>query len=54
VDASMDAKAQLEMANARIIGVVLNHVKMDADDNSYYYYYRREEHQKDGAEEKDS
>ena len=54
VDASKDARAQLEKANARIIGVVLNKVKMDADDYSYYYYYRREEDQKDGAEEKDS
>jgi Mrp family chromosome partitioning ATPase len=34
-----DAKAQLVKANSRILGVVLNQVRMSQKDYSYYYYY---------------
>lgn len=34
------AKQQLEMANAKIIGVVLNDVKIKRSDYNYYYYNR--------------
>jgi capsular exopolysaccharide synthesis family protein len=34
-----EAKNQLVRANARILGVVMNQVKMEAKDYYYYYYY---------------
>lgn len=40
IDMIKDAKAQLEKASARIIGVVLNEVKMQGEDYRYYYYYK--------------
>ncbi|MDQ7792022.1 MAG: CpsD/CapB family tyrosine-protein kinase [Clostridia bacterium] len=39
VDMIQDAKAQLVKANSRILGVVLNQVRMSQKDYSYYYYY---------------
>lgn len=48
VEVFQDAKEQLTKANARIIGVVLNKVKMPARDYRYYYYY----HQKDEPEDR--
>ncbi|RJO61499.1 MAG: polysaccharide biosynthesis tyrosine autokinase [Dehalococcoidia bacterium] len=39
IDMARDAKAQLEKASARIIGVILNEVKMNGEDSRYYYYY---------------
>ncbi|MQL53505.1 polysaccharide biosynthesis tyrosine autokinase [Desulfofundulus thermobenzoicus] len=43
VEIAREAKEQLAKAGARIIGVVLNQVKMPARDYHYYYYYRRKE-----------
>lgn len=43
IDMIKDAKAQLEKANARIIGVVLNEVKMQSEDYRYYYYYKEKD-----------
>jgi protein-tyrosine kinase len=42
-DIAKDAKEQLVRANARLLGVVLNKVKMQSQDYYYYYYYHREE-----------
>lgn len=43
IDMAQDAKEQLLKANARIIGVVLNKVKMSKKDYYYYYYsYKKE------------
>lgn len=50
VDAAKEAKSQLVKANARIIGVVINQVKMDADDYGYYYYYRKDDEEKNKTE----
>jgi len=42
-DLAREAKEQFAKANARLIGVVLNQVKMDANDYyQYYYYYSHE------------
>jgi len=41
-DIAREAKEQLVRANARILGVVLNKVKMQSQDYHYYYYYHRE------------
>jgi capsular exopolysaccharide synthesis family protein len=41
VDIAQEARDQLLKAGARIIGVVLNQVKMPARDYHYYYYYHR-------------
>jgi len=38
-DALAKAKANLDKANARILGVVLNNVTRDKGDAYYYYYY---------------
>jgi len=38
-DLAREAKEQFLKANARLIGVVLNQVKMDASDYYQYYYY---------------
>ncbi|MGB9804614.1 CpsD/CapB family tyrosine-protein kinase [Desulfofundulus sp.] len=43
VEIAQEARDQLLKASARIIGVVLNQVKMPARDYHYYYYYRRRE-----------
>lgn len=43
VEVVREAKEQLEKASARIIGVVLNQVKMPSRDYHYYYYYRYRE-----------
>ncbi|AEG15650.1 capsular exopolysaccharide family [Desulfofundulus kuznetsovii DSM 6115] len=43
VEIAQEARDQLLKANARIIGVVLNQVKMPARDYHYYYYYHRRE-----------
>jgi len=40
IDMVKEAKQQLEKANARIIGVVLNEVKTRREDYRYYYCYR--------------
>ena len=37
-----EAKEQLVKANARIIGVILNQVKLSKQDYQYYYYYYSE------------
>jgi capsular exopolysaccharide synthesis family protein len=43
IDMARNAKEQFAKANARLIGVVLNQVKMDASDYyQYYYYYSHE------------
>lgn len=34
---------QFEKANAKVIGVVLNQVKMDTSDYKYYYYYSHDD-----------
>ena len=39
IDLAREAKNQFAKANARLIGVVLNQVKMDANDYYQYYYY---------------
>jgi len=39
IDLAREAKEQFAKANARLIGVVLNQVKMDANDYYQYYYY---------------
>ena len=36
-----NAKEQLVRANARLLGVVLNKVKVQSQDYYYYYYYHR-------------
>lgn len=41
IDMVRDAKFQLDKANAKIIGVVLNDVKIKSNDYRYYYYYHR-------------
>jgi capsular exopolysaccharide synthesis family protein len=46
VDVAQEAKEQLLMANARILGVVLNKVKIPTRDYHYYYYSRRREEEK--------
>lgn len=38
-DLAREAVDQFKKASARIIGVVLNQVKMDSNDHKYYYYY---------------
>lgn len=38
-DLAKKACDQFEKANAKVIGVVLNQVKMDTSDYKYYYYY---------------
>lgn len=38
-DIAREAKEQLVRANARLLGVVLNKVKMQSQDYYYYYYY---------------
>jgi len=38
-DMVREAKEQLKKANARLIGVVLNQVKIDSQDYHHYYYY---------------
>lgn len=43
IDMVKEAKQQLEKVNARIIGVVLNEVKMRGEDYRYYSYYRGKE-----------
>ncbi|SHJ73254.1 CpsD/CapB family tyrosine-protein kinase [Desulfofundulus thermosubterraneus] len=43
VEIAREARDQLLKASARIIGVVLNQVKMPARDYHYYYYYHRRE-----------
>ncbi len=50
IDMIKDAKAQLEKASARIIGVVLNEVKMQGEDYRYYYYYKGEGKDKSSRE----
>lgn len=42
VDIAREARNQLMKANARILGVVLNKVRMPGRDYHYYYYYRRD------------
>jgi capsular exopolysaccharide synthesis family protein len=39
IDLGKEAQEQFTKANARLLGVVLNQVKMDANDYQYYYYY---------------
>ncbi len=39
IDLAREAREQLAKANARVIGVVMNQVKMDAHDYYQYYYY---------------
>lgn len=43
IDIAKNAKEQLVRANARLLGVVLNKVKVQSQDYYYYYYYHREE-----------
>src|SRR5665647_1222391 len=38
-DLAREATEQFKKANARVIGVVLNQVKMDSNDYKYYYYH---------------
>lgn len=38
-DVALEAKEQLQKANAHIIGVVLNQVNMEGQEYKYYYYY---------------
>lgn len=45
VEVIQQAKEQLAKASARIIGVVLNKVKIPSRDYHYYYYYHRDEEQ---------
>lgn len=42
-DQVLEAREQFSKANANLIGVVLNQVKMDDNDYQYYYYYSQEE-----------
>jgi len=42
-DLAKKACEQFEKANAKIIGVVMNQVKMDTSDYKYYYYYSHDE-----------
>jgi capsular exopolysaccharide synthesis family protein len=42
VDLAQEARAQLAKVGARVLGVVLNRVRMSAKDYSYYYYYHRD------------
>ncbi|AZK60202.1 CpsD/CapB family tyrosine-protein kinase [Candidatus Desulforudis audaxviator] len=39
VDLAQEAKAQLAKAGGRVLGVVLNKVRLSAKDYGYYYYY---------------
>jgi len=48
VEIAQEAKEQLIKANARILGVVLNVVKISSRDYHYYYYYH---HHHDEAEQ---
>jgi capsular exopolysaccharide synthesis family protein len=42
-DKVLEAREQFAKANAHLIGVVLNQVKMDPNDYQYYYYYSQDE-----------
>lgn len=42
-DLAREACEQFKKANARVIGVVLNQVKMDSSDYKYYYYYSNDD-----------
>ena len=42
-DLARESTEQFKKANARVIGVVLNQVKMDSNDHKYYYYYSHPE-----------
>ena len=42
-DLAREATEQFKKANARVIGVVLNQVKMESNDYKYYYYYAHSE-----------
>lgn len=58
-EASIKTKEQLEKANARILGVIINNVPVDSHSYYYYYYYyydekgnkikRRRRHQSDNG-----
>jgi capsular exopolysaccharide synthesis family protein len=39
IDKAKEAHEQLIKSNARIIGVILNKVKLEKEDYNYYYYY---------------
>jgi len=39
IDMALHTRAQLEKANARLLGVILNGVPMSGNDYYYYYYY---------------
>lgn len=39
IEMAQHAKEQLEKANAKILGVILNNVEYKGDDYQYYYYY---------------
>jgi capsular exopolysaccharide synthesis family protein len=43
IEMAVQAKEQLIRANARIVGVVMNRVKIRAHDYRYYYYYHQQE-----------
>lgn len=43
INLAHEACEQFEKANARIIGVVLNQVKMSNEDYKYYYYYSHDD-----------
>lgn len=42
IDHAREAKQQMQKANAHLIGVVLNKVKMETSEYQYYYYYSQE------------
>jgi Mrp family chromosome partitioning ATPase len=42
IDMVKDAKAVLEKSGVRLIGTVLNGIKMQGDSYYYYYYYHDE------------
>lgn len=48
-DLAREAVDQFKKANARILGVVLNQVKMDSGDHKYYYYYSNSDEEKRSA-----
>ncbi len=45
-DLARKACEQIEKANAKVIGVVLNQAKMNTSDYKYYYYYSHDEDNK--------
>lgn len=51
INLAREAKAQLQKAQAKLIGVVLNKVKMTRKEYQYYYYYGSDQDQPDNKQQ---